>query len=80
MSDHRKGGPPVAPRNVLFLMTDQHRADTLGCYGNPLVDTPRWTHWRRREPGSTASTPRPRSAPRPAPRWPPASTRSATAC
>lgn len=30
----------MAPRNVLFLMTDQHRVDTLGCYGNPLVDTP----------------------------------------
>ncbi|MYS79605.1 sulfatase-like hydrolase/transferase [Embleya scabrispora] len=27
-------------RNVLFLMTDQHRTDTLGCYGNPAVDTP----------------------------------------
>lgn len=30
----------MAPPNVLFLMTDQHRADTLGCYGNPLVETP----------------------------------------
>ncbi|MFE5256867.1 sulfatase-like hydrolase/transferase [Streptomyces coelicoflavus] len=30
----------MAPRNVLFLMTDQHRVDTLGCYGNPLVRTP----------------------------------------
>ncbi|MGW0066445.1 sulfatase-like hydrolase/transferase [Streptosporangium sandarakinum] len=28
------------PRNVLFLMTDQHRTDTLGCYGNPSVRTP----------------------------------------
>lgn len=26
--------------NFLFLMTDQHRVDTLGCYGNPHVDTP----------------------------------------
>lgn len=26
--------------NMLFLMTDQHRVDTLGCYGNPLVHTP----------------------------------------
>ncbi|MEE4540542.1 sulfatase-like hydrolase/transferase [Streptomyces sp. V4-01] len=26
--------------NVLFLMTDQHRVDTLGCYGNPHVATP----------------------------------------
>ncbi|MCX5396895.1 sulfatase-like hydrolase/transferase [Streptomyces sp. NBC_00102] len=26
--------------NLLFLMTDQHRVDTLGCYGNPHVKTP----------------------------------------
>ncbi|MFF4983829.1 sulfatase-like hydrolase/transferase [Streptomyces sp. NPDC001046] len=26
--------------NFLFLMTDQHRVDTLGCYGNPHVHTP----------------------------------------
>jgi arylsulfatase A-like enzyme len=26
--------------NVLFLMTDQHRIDTLGCYGNDVVATP----------------------------------------
>ncbi|MFD7713918.1 sulfatase-like hydrolase/transferase [Streptomyces sp. NPDC059785] len=26
--------------NLLFLMTDQHRVDTLGCYGNPHVSTP----------------------------------------
>ncbi|KAA9163628.1 sulfatase-like hydrolase/transferase [Amycolatopsis acidicola] len=27
-------------RNILFLMTDQHRADTLGCYGNEHAATP----------------------------------------
>ena len=26
--------------NILFLMTDQHRVDTLGAYGNPHVRTP----------------------------------------
>ncbi|WP_392839486.1 sulfatase-like hydrolase/transferase [Streptomyces sp. LN500] len=26
--------------NILFLMTDQHRVDTLGCYGNPNIATP----------------------------------------
>lgn len=26
--------------NLLFIFTDQQRADTLGCYGNPLVRTP----------------------------------------
>ncbi|NKQ51859.1 sulfatase-like hydrolase/transferase [Amycolatopsis sp. K13G38] len=27
-------------KNILFLMTDQHRADTLGCYGNDRAVTP----------------------------------------
>lgn len=27
-------------RNVLLLMTDQHRLDTLGCYGNTVCRTP----------------------------------------
>ncbi len=26
--------------NILFLMTDQHRVDTLPCYGNRVVSTP----------------------------------------
>lgn len=26
--------------NILFLMTDQHRVDTLGCYGNERISTP----------------------------------------
>ncbi|MGF0116280.1 sulfatase-like hydrolase/transferase [Promicromonospora sp. Marseille-Q5078] len=30
----------AGPTNVLFLMTDQHRADTLGAYGNALARTP----------------------------------------
>lgn len=34
--------PSAPPRfkNVLLLFSDQHRADCLGCYGNPLVRTP----------------------------------------
>lgn len=28
------------PRNMLFFLTDQHRTDTLGCYGNTGVRTP----------------------------------------
>ncbi len=28
------------PRNILFLMTDQHRVDTLGAYGNRMAATP----------------------------------------
>lgn len=27
-------------RNILFLMTDQHRVDTLGAYGNQVISTP----------------------------------------
>jgi arylsulfatase A-like enzyme len=26
--------------NFLIFITDQHRADHLGCYGNPVVRTP----------------------------------------
>ena len=26
--------------NFLFIVTDQHRADHLGCYGHPVVKTP----------------------------------------
>ncbi|GAB2900529.1 sulfatase-like hydrolase/transferase [Paralcaligenes sp. KSB-10] len=29
-----------APVNFLFFITDQQRADHLGCYGNPVVKTP----------------------------------------
>lgn len=28
------------PVNFLFIITDQHRADHLGCYGNSIVKTP----------------------------------------
>jgi arylsulfatase A-like enzyme len=28
------------PKNMLFLFTDQQRADTLGCYGNTVCRTP----------------------------------------
>lgn len=30
----------VSRRNILFLMTDQQRRDTLGCYGGPGARTP----------------------------------------
>lgn len=30
----------MALPNILLFMTDQHRADHLGCYGNPQVRTP----------------------------------------
>lgn len=26
--------------NILLIMTDQHRQDCLGCYGNPVIETP----------------------------------------
>ena len=26
--------------NVLFLLSDQHRAQALGCHGDPLIKTP----------------------------------------
>ena len=30
----------MPPTNILFITTDQQRADCLGCYGNPLLRTP----------------------------------------
>ena len=30
---------PARPNFLLFI-TDQHRADYLGCYGHPLLKTP----------------------------------------
>lgn len=42
------------PPNFLFIITDQHRADHLGCYGNTVVQTPhidsiaaKGTRWSR---------------------------------
>lgn len=54
--------------NLLFLMTDQNRVDTLGCYGNPHVEA--WCRWCGANirggppscsPSSTATTSRIRS-------------------
>ena len=40
-SSLRREGAPVAKRpNFLFFITDQHRADYLGCYGHPVLKTP----------------------------------------
>ena len=30
----------MKPCNVLFLMSDEHTREVLGCYGNPKVQTP----------------------------------------
>jgi arylsulfatase A-like enzyme len=32
--------PKPQSTNILFLMTDQHRVDSLGCYGNKVCQTP----------------------------------------
>jgi len=34
------GGKHARPKNILFLMCDQHRPDALGCYGDPYALTP----------------------------------------
>ena len=40
-ADNFAGGTaPGQARNILMLMTDQHRVDTLGCYGSPICRTP----------------------------------------
>ena len=36
----RSRGIPDNVRNVLVIMTDQHRVDTIGCLGNPHARTP----------------------------------------
>ncbi|MYN12320.1 sulfatase-like hydrolase/transferase [Pusillimonas sp. TS35] len=38
----------AAPVNFLLIITDQHRADHLGCYGNPIVQTPNLDSLARR--------------------------------
>ena len=30
----------VAPKNLLFIFSDEHNRDMLGCYGHPVVKTP----------------------------------------
>ncbi len=30
----------MKPSNLLFILSDEHRRDSLGCYGHPLVQTP----------------------------------------
>ena len=39
---HQKPDTPMTVRrpNFLFFITDQQRADHLGCYGNALLRTP----------------------------------------
>lgn len=36
----RRRDIPDNVRNVLVIMTDQHRTDTIGCLGNPHARTP----------------------------------------
>ncbi len=33
-------GLALQPKNVLFILSDEHQRDVTGCYGNPLVQTP----------------------------------------
>lgn len=30
----------MQPRNLLFIMTDEHQRNAAGCYGNPIAQTP----------------------------------------
>ena len=31
--------------NILIIMTDQQRADTIGALGNPIIQTLLWIGW-----------------------------------
>ncbi len=33
-------GRAKKPPNIIFLLTDDHRADAMGCAGNPIIQTP----------------------------------------
>ena len=37
--------------NILFIFSDQHRHDVLGCAGHPLVQTPGELYDLARDPG-----------------------------
>ncbi len=30
----------MEPQNLVFIMSDEHNAKALGCYGHPMVRTP----------------------------------------
>ncbi|MCH8118910.1 MAG: sulfatase [Planctomycetes bacterium] len=34
------GGRAKKQPNIIFLLTDDHRADSMGCAGNPIIQTP----------------------------------------
>ena len=40
LRSHPHASHHTAQPNILFLMTDQHRGDCLGCEGHPVVRTP----------------------------------------
>jgi arylsulfatase A-like enzyme len=35
-----RGAAPEKQPNIIFLLTDDQRADTMGCAGNPIIQTP----------------------------------------
>ncbi len=41
VSENGEQPSPTMPLNVLFIMSDQHNAHALGCYGNTEIKTPR---------------------------------------
>ena len=35
-----RAGPIMKPRNLLFIMSDEHSKRVLGCHGHPMIRTP----------------------------------------
>ena len=46
--------PKVAgemPRNIIFILADDHRYDAMGFAGHPFLETTIWIAWRKGAPG-----------------------------
>ena len=59
-------GPDQPKPNIVFIMADDLGWGEVGCYGQEKIKPPTSTAWPGKACVSCATTPGPRSAPRPA--------------
>lgn len=56
--------PPVTAKNLLIVMSDEHRRDAMGCMGHRIVQTPKLDRLARSGTVfESAETPSPMCAP-----------------